>query len=68
MVCYAIFKALYADGKDLRDTEDDLVRVKAAKPIGEALIAAHEQGPWLGLIGERRINVLELNLALDQLR
>ncbi len=33
-----------------------------------ALIAAHEQGPWLGLIGERRINVLELNLALDQLR
>ena len=34
----------------------------------EALIAAHEQGPWLGLIGERRINVLELNLALDQLR
>jgi K+-transporting ATPase ATPase C chain len=33
-----------------------------------ALIAAHEQGPWLGLIGERRINVLELNLALDRLR
>ena len=40
VVCYAIFKALYADGKDLRDTEDDLVRVKAAKPIGAALIAA----------------------------
>jgi len=40
VVCYAIFKALYADGKDLRDIEDDLVRVEAAKPIVEALIAA----------------------------
>jgi potassium-transporting ATPase KdpC subunit len=34
----------------------------------EKLIAAHERGKLLGLIGERRINVLELNLALDQLR
>ena len=34
----------------------------------EALIAAHEQGPTFGLFGERRINVLELNLALDQQR
>ena len=34
----------------------------------EALIAAHEQGRLLGLISERRINVLELNLALDRLR
>ncbi len=34
----------------------------------EALIAAHEQGPTFGLVGERRINVLELNLALDQQR
>ncbi|GAC1669381.1 MAG: potassium-transporting ATPase subunit KdpC [Steroidobacteraceae bacterium] len=32
----------------------------------QALIVAHEQGRFLGLIGERRINVLELNLALDQ--
>ena len=34
----------------------------------EKLLAAHEQGKLLGLIGERRINVLEVNLALDQLR
>ncbi len=32
----------------------------------EALIKAHEKGRLFGLIGERRINVLELNLALDQ--
>ena len=34
----------------------------------EAVIRAHEQGPLLGLIGEPRVNVLEVNLALDHLR
>ena len=33
----------------------------------ETLIKTHEQGRLFGLIGEPRINVLELNLALDQL-
>jgi K+-transporting ATPase ATPase C chain len=33
----------------------------------EALIAAHTTSPLLGLLGEARVNVLELNLALDAL-
>jgi potassium-transporting ATPase KdpC subunit len=34
----------------------------------EALISAHVQERLFGIVGERRINVLELNLALDRLR
>jgi potassium-transporting ATPase KdpC subunit len=34
----------------------------------EALIKSHEHERLWGFIGERRINVLELNLALDRLR
>jgi potassium-transporting ATPase KdpC subunit len=33
----------------------------------ETLIQAHERGRLFGLFGEPRINVLELNLALDRL-
>ena len=37
-------------------------------PVAElqALIAAHQHNRLLGYIGEPRINVLELNLALDK--
>ena len=47
-------------------------RVAAARGIApakvEALITAQERGRLFGLIGEPRVNVLELNLALDSLR
>lgn len=31
----------------------------------QALIASHAKQPWLGIVGEPRVNVLALNLALD---
>jgi K+-transporting ATPase ATPase C chain len=34
----------------------------------QALISSHARGRLLGVIGEPRINVLELNLALDTLK
>lgn len=44
-------------------------RVARARAMSEgalrALVAAHTEGPTLGLLGEAQVNVLELNLALD---
>ena len=49
-----------------------IARVSRARGIApadiEKLVADHARGRLGGLIGENRVNVLELNLALDQLR
>ena len=34
----------------------------------EALVRSNTEGPWLGIFGKSRINVLKLNLALDNLK
>lgn len=46
--------------------------IAAARKLGEGrvrnLVLEHSQGREFGLLGEPRVNVLQLNLALDELR
>jgi K+-transporting ATPase ATPase C chain len=45
-----------------------IARVRGLPPAQvQALVAAHTQGPQFGLLGQPRVNVLALNLALDAL-
>ena len=53
-------------------TRVQVARVARARglPAGEveALVAAHTEAPTLGVLGQPRVNVLRLNLALDSAR
>ncbi|MBI5259153.1 MAG: potassium-transporting ATPase subunit KdpC [Burkholderiales bacterium] len=43
-----------------------VARVRGLAPEQvQGLVATHGQGRWLGLFGEPRVNLLQLNLALD---
>ena len=54
-----------------QDARFQLPRVAKARNVPEEqlaqLVGDHTEGRLFGLLGEPRVNVLELNLALDQL-
>ena len=56
----------------IASAEAQIARVAAARdlsvPALRALVAKHTEGRTVGFLGEPRVNVLELNLALDEER
>lgn len=53
-----------------KGAEIQIPRVSKATGISEdelkKMIKEHTEGRWLGLFGEERVNVLELNIAIDE--